>query len=113
MTRVGDVGLRGYRALYGDWALEPAPGVVVLRAPEAPGSPMLNRLVGLASSSPTEALVDEALAAMGEATFYVAVDPGARPPALDGWLAARGLARSSSSAAPSRRRRPRPRSSCG
>ena len=70
-----------------------AGGATVLRVPEAPESPMLNRVVGLGLASPaTEADVDEALAAMGAGvTFYVAVAPGARPPALPEWLRARGL----------------------
>ena len=43
-----------------------AGGATVLRVPEAPESPMLNRVVGLGVESPaTEANVDEALAAIG------------------------------------------------
>ena len=64
-----------------------------MRVPEAPGSPMVNRIVGLGVESPaTEAHVDAALAAMGAGvTFYVAVAPGARPAELPEWLRARGL----------------------
>lgn len=87
-----DVGLRGYVAFYGRRALELAPGVVVLRAPEAPASPMLNRAVGLGAAEPaTERLLDRALDTLGEAAAYVAVEPGARPAELEDWLAARGL----------------------
>lgn len=70
-----------------------AGGAAVLQVPEAPESPMLNRIVGLGSAAPaTEADVDEALAAMGAGvTFYVAVAPGARPATLPEWLRARGL----------------------
>jgi GNAT superfamily N-acetyltransferase len=68
-------------------------GATVLRVPEVPESPMLNRVVGLGvESAATEADVDEALAAMGTGvTFYVAVAPGARPVELPEWLRARGL----------------------
>ena len=68
-------------------------GAIVLQVPEAPRSPMLNRVVGLGvESAATEADVDEALAAMGTgATFYVAVAPSARPRELPEWLRARGL----------------------
>jgi len=70
-----------------------AGGATVLRVPEAPGSPMLNRIVGLGVEAPaTEADVDEALRAMGvDVTFYVAAAPRARPAALPDWLRARGL----------------------
>jgi hypothetical protein len=70
-----------------------AGGATVLRVPEAPGSPMLNRIVGLGVERPaTEADLDRALAAIGTGvTFYVAVAPGARPAELPEWLAARGL----------------------
>ena len=68
-------------------------GAIVLRAPEAPGSPMLNRIVGLGVGRPaTEADIDEALAAIGSGvTFYVAVAPAARPASLPELLRARGL----------------------
>jgi GNAT superfamily N-acetyltransferase len=68
-------------------------GAVVLTVPSAPGTPMLNRVVGLGLSRPaTEPDVDAALAAVPPGvTYYVAVAPGAQPPALGGWLAARGL----------------------
>jgi GNAT superfamily N-acetyltransferase len=71
-----------------------AGGATVLRVPAAPGSPMLNRIVGLGVDRPaTESDVDEALAAMGPGvTFYVAVARGARPAQLPVWLRARGLA---------------------
>jgi GNAT superfamily N-acetyltransferase len=64
-----------------------------MTTPEAPGSPMLNRVVGLGVETPaTEDDVDAALAALPEGTtFYVAVEPDARPPELPRWLAARSL----------------------
>ena len=90
MTRVQRVMLEASKTLA---SVTEAGGAAVLRVPEAPESPMLNRIVGLGSASPaTEADVDEALAAMGAGvTFYVAVAPGARPASLPEWLHARGL----------------------
>lgn len=68
-------------------------GATVLRVPEAPGSPMVNRIVGLGVDRPaTEADLDEALAAVGHGgAFYVALEASARPGALPDWLRARGL----------------------
>lgn len=68
-------------------------GATVLTVAEAPGSPMLNRIVGLGVDMPaTEAGVDAALAAVGAGvTFYVALVPRAQPPELPDWLRARGL----------------------
>lgn len=68
-------------------------GAVVLLVPEAPDSPMLNRVVGLGLDDPaTEEHVDAALAVVPRGTrFYVAVSPDAEPPELPAWLAARGL----------------------
>jgi hypothetical protein len=70
-----------------------AGGAVVLHVPEAPDSPMLNRVVGLGIGRPaTEDDVDEALAAFGPGvTFYVGVSPHAQPAQLTDWLSARGL----------------------
>lgn len=70
-----------------------AGGATVLTIAEAPGSPMLNRVVGLGVERPaTEADLDAALAAIVPGvTFYVAVDPQARPPELGRWLESRGL----------------------
>jgi GNAT superfamily N-acetyltransferase len=88
----GAIALRGYRALYGRRALDVGPGVVALRADEAPGSPMLNRVVGLGVDVPaTEELLDAAIAELGDATFYVAVAPDARPASLTEWLRERGF----------------------
>jgi GNAT superfamily N-acetyltransferase len=68
-------------------------GATVLSVPEAPGSPMINRVVGLGLERPaTEEDVDAALAAVpGGTAYYVAVEPEAQPPELPEWLAARGL----------------------
>jgi len=90
LTRGERAALAGYGALSSS---TDAGGAVVLRAPQAPDSPMLNRIVGLGAERPaTEADIDEAIAAMGTGvTFYVAVAPGARPPELSQWLQERGL----------------------
>ncbi len=91
MTREERVAVDAYRALYPD-AVEVG-GAVVMRAPVAVESPMLNRIVGLGvDRSATEVDVDDALASMGDdVTCYVAVAPDARPAELPTWLAARGL----------------------
>jgi GNAT superfamily N-acetyltransferase len=90
MTREERVMLRAAAAFS---SVAEAGGATVLRVPEVPGSPMVNRVIGLGVQAPaTEADVDEALAAMGAGvTFYVAVAPGARPAGLGEWLRARGL----------------------
>jgi len=91
MTRDERVMLAAYRCLYAD-AVETG-GATVLRAAEAPDSPMLNRIVGLGRTEPaTEAGLDQALAAIGEdVTCYVSVAPEARPDTLEDWLRSRGL----------------------
>ncbi len=90
MHELERISLSAYLPFYGANALEVG-GATCLRAPHAPDSPMLNRVVGLGRDGPVdEAMLDEALAAMGDTAFYVAVSPDADP-ALDGLLAARGL----------------------
>jgi GNAT superfamily N-acetyltransferase len=91
MEREERVSLAAYRCLYAD-AVE-FDGVTVLRANEAPLSPMLNQIVGLGVDRPaTEDLVDAALAAIGDdVTCYVAVAAGAHPAQLVDWLRERGL----------------------
>jgi GNAT superfamily N-acetyltransferase len=84
------ISLSAYRAVYGPDAASVG-SATCLRAPYAPDSPMLNRVVGLGLPPPVdESQLDEALAAMGDTTFYVDVSPGADP-ALDGLLRVRGL----------------------
>jgi GNAT superfamily N-acetyltransferase len=91
MTRDERVMLAAYRCLYPQ--AREIGGATVLRSDEAPGSPMLNRIVGLGRNGPaTEAGLDEALAAIGDdVTCYVAVAPGAQPADLEDWLRAREL----------------------
>jgi GNAT superfamily N-acetyltransferase len=91
VTREERVALESYRGL-SEVAYEAA-GVVVLTVPQAPGIPMLNRVVGLGVDGPaTEDDVDAALAVIPPGvTYYVAVAPGALPLHLPAWLEARGL----------------------
>ena len=91
MNRDERVMLQAYACLYPD-AVEIG-GAIVLRSPSAPGSPMLNRIVGLGANEPaTEETLDAALAAMGDdVTCYVSVLPEARPREIATWLRARGL----------------------
>lgn len=80
-----------YRSIHPAGAVE-LDGVVALRMPAAPASPMLNRVVGLGLEAPaTEAQLDAAVALMAGLRFYVSVSPAARPPELGSWLAARGF----------------------
>jgi GNAT superfamily N-acetyltransferase len=84
------IALAAYRPVYGPDAIDVA-GATCLRAPYAPDSPMLNRVVGLGVDRPVaEAELDEALGAMGDSTFYVGISPSSDP-ALDRLLEARGL----------------------
>jgi len=78
------IALAAYLPVYGDDAVRVG-DATCLRAPLAPDSPMLNRVIGLGVGGPADpGVVDEALAAMGETSFYVAVSPDADP-ALDGF----------------------------
>jgi GNAT superfamily N-acetyltransferase len=84
------ISLDAYTAAYGPAATTVA-GATCSRAPWAPDSPMLNRIVGLGTDGPVdEATLDEQLAAMGDTSFYVAVSPSADA-SLDALLEARGL----------------------
>jgi GNAT superfamily N-acetyltransferase len=86
------VSLDAYLPLYGNDAVV-VDGAVCLRAPHAPDSPMLNRVVGLGVDAPLdEETLDRALETMGDAAFYVAVAPSADG-RLDPLLEARGLER--------------------
>lgn len=90
MHELERISLSAYLPLYGPDAIEVGGGTC-LRAPYAPGSPMLNRVVGLGTDGPVDPDgLDEALAAMGDTSFYVAVSPSADPE-LDRLLAGRGL----------------------
>lgn len=90
MSREDRVLIAAYEAVSDAIRLD---GAVVLLTPQAPGSPMLNRIVGLGTERrATEDDVDAALAAVpGGTTFYVAVSPSAQPESLPAWLEARGL----------------------
>jgi GNAT superfamily N-acetyltransferase len=84
------ISLDAYRAVYGP-AATTVGGATCLRAPQARDSPMMNRVVGLGTDGPVdEATLDEALAVMGDTSFYVAVSQSADA-SLDALLEARGL----------------------
>ena len=90
MHELERIALAAYLPVYGDDAVRVGEATC-LRAPLAPDSPMLNRVVGLGVGAPADpGVVDEALAAMGDTSFYVAVSPDADP-ALDRLLDERGL----------------------
>jgi GNAT superfamily N-acetyltransferase len=66
-------------------------GTLVLRAPDAPHSPMLNRILRLGVERPAdEALLAAAIEAMEGLRHYVSLSPDAEPPELSRWLQARG-----------------------
>jgi GNAT superfamily N-acetyltransferase len=90
VNREERVALEAYRGL--SVAIETG-GATVLTTPAAPGSPMLNRIVGLGLDRPAaEEDVDAAIAAVPHGvTYYLAVAPGARPAELPTWIEARGL----------------------
>ena len=84
------ISLDAYLPVYGAGAIDVG-GATCLRAPHAPDSPMLNRVVGLGVDGPVdEAQLDDVLAAMGGTSFYFAISPSADA-SLDGLLEARGL----------------------
>ena len=90
MHELERISLDAYLPIYGPDAVR-LDGVTCLRAPSAPDSPMLNRVVGLGLGGPVDQeSLDRALAAMGDTSFYVNVSPSADR-ALDGVLEARGL----------------------
>ena len=79
-----------YRAAYGERATVLDGDVTVLRAPEAPGSPFLNRVLGLgAAGQDDERPLDAALAELAGSAVYVAVEPGAAAAGLERLLRAR------------------------
>lgn len=90
MDREHRVSVAAYRGL--GIATEVGGGVVIT-TPAAPGSPMLNRVIGLGVERPaTEEDLDAAISVIASGvTYYVAVSPKARPEELPAWLAARGL----------------------
>lgn len=90
MHELERIALSAYLPVYGHDATAIG-AATCLRAPAAPGSPMLNRVVGLGLDGPIdEELLDRALATMDDVTSYVAVSPSADPE-LDVLLEARGL----------------------
>jgi GNAT superfamily N-acetyltransferase len=89
--RAERLSIAAYRSAVGDGAVD-LDGAVALRVPQAPDSPMLNRIVGLGvNGTATEAQLDAAIETMAGLRFYVTVSPGARPHDLPEWLQARGF----------------------
>jgi GNAT superfamily N-acetyltransferase len=92
MHELERIALDAYLPVYGPSAIDVA-GATCLPAPFAPDSPMLNRVVGLGLDGPVDEMqLDDALAAMGDTSFYVAVSPSADT-SLDELLEERGLER--------------------
>ena len=90
MEALERIALAAYLPLYGDDALIVGEATC-LRAPYAPDSPMLNRIVGLGVGSPVDGeTLDRCIEAMAGTAFYVAVAPSADP-RLDALLDERGL----------------------
>lgn len=85
-----DIALRAYASFYPESTA--VGGVVCLRLPQAPDSPMLNRVAGLGTDHPaTVAELEAAIEAMGDVTFYVSLEPAARPDEIATWLTDRGF----------------------
>ena len=83
------ISLDAYSVVYGPAAIRVA-RATCLRAPQAPDSPMLNRVVGLGTDGPVdEATLDEALAAMGDTSLARRAARGSRPRARLGLDAVR------------------------
>ena len=90
MEALERISLEAYLPVYGHDALAVAEATC-LRAPHAPDSPMLNRVVGLGAGSEVEEdTLDRCIAAMADTAFYVAVAPTADP-RLGALLEERGL----------------------
>jgi len=89
--RAERLGVDAYRSALGEGVLE-LDGATALRVPQAPSSPMLNRIVELGvDESATESQLDAAIEAMAGLRFYVSVSPDAKPRELAEWLVARGF----------------------
>jgi GNAT superfamily N-acetyltransferase len=91
LRRAERIGIAAYRSAVAGEVVE-LDGAIALRVPQAPETPMLNRIVNLGVDSPaTEAGLDAALAAMDGLRFYVSLSPHARPAEIPDWLRARGF----------------------
>jgi len=89
--RTERLSIAAYRSGLGDGAVD-LDGALALRFPQAPESPMLNRIVELGVNGPaTEAQLDAAIEAMAGLRFYVTLSPSAEPSEIPKWLAARGF----------------------
>jgi GNAT superfamily N-acetyltransferase len=91
LRRSEEIGVAAYRTAMAAH-VDDLDGATTLRVPQAPESPMLNRIVGLGVDAPaTEAQLDAAVATMTGLRFYVTLSPAAQPGALPEWLRARGF----------------------
>jgi GNAT superfamily N-acetyltransferase len=91
LRRAERVGIAAYRSAIADRVVE-LDGATAFRVPQAPDTPMLNRIVNLGVDEPaTKARLDAAVAAMAGLQFYVSLSPAARPADIQGWLRARGF----------------------
>jgi GNAT superfamily N-acetyltransferase len=92
LRRSEQISVAAYRTAMATQVVE-LDGATALRVPEAPSSPMLNRVVGLGVSAPaTEAQLDAAITAMAGLRFYVTLSLAARPAEIAEWLRVRGFA---------------------
>lgn len=88
-----DSSLRAFASLYPPGRVVRLQGAVCLRMPEAPDTPMLNRIVvSGADGPPTEATLDAAIEVMEDVAHYVAVEPAVDSDELEQLLVARGYA---------------------
>jgi GNAT superfamily N-acetyltransferase len=96
-TELGE--LEAFRSLIGGWddgRVTEIGGGVCTAVPAAPGSALLNRVLGLGLTEPaTEKALDEidAFFADNKASYGLTVTPDVRPPELTAWLEARGFSR--------------------
>ena len=92
MNRVEEISIAAYRSSLAEDVVDLAGGAAALRAPQAPESPMLNRIVALGVREPaTEDQLDAAMGAMTGLRYYVTISPAAGPAELTDWLTARGF----------------------
>jgi GNAT superfamily N-acetyltransferase len=96
-TELGE--LEAFRSLIGGWSegrVTEIGGALCTAARAAPGSAMLNRVVGLGLEEPAtvEALDEIGAVFAGDGVSYgITVTPNVMPPELNAWLEARGFSR--------------------
>jgi len=96
-TELGE--LAAFRSLIGGWnegRVTEIGGALCTAVPAAPGSALLNRVLGLGLAEPAiEKALDEidAFFADNKVSYGLTVTPDVRPPELTAWLEARGFSR--------------------